>query len=74
MSTSQTPAGHAPDVASPDAETVTVSRALFRRVLRDEGLTTTGSGRGDQVFDALAAAAKAAGESYLPGEPAPGRM
>jgi hypothetical protein len=36
-----------------DSETVTVTRAQLRRVLRDMGLTVTGTGAGDQVFDAL---------------------
>jgi len=37
-----------------DADTITVDRATFRRVLRDEALTVTGTGRGDEVFDELA--------------------
>jgi hypothetical protein len=49
--------GAAEDAAGDDPEgrqAIIVSRAQLRRTLRDEGLTTTGTGRGDQVFDRLA--------------------
>lgn len=42
-----------PDPA--DSQQVIITRVQLRRVLRDMGLTVTGTGVGDQVFDALRA-------------------
>ena len=42
----------------PDGATVTVTRLQLVQVLRDECLTVTGTGRGDQVFAALVARAE----------------
>jgi hypothetical protein len=36
-----------------DSDTVTITRVQLRRALVNMGLTVTGSGQGDQVFDWL---------------------